>query len=78
VEEDGLTPFLRLREGDVYDFGRPELPFRRTVNSISVATGSGGDDGFVRAMDQDGNIAVLVGLSKGAAASGQAIFKVAP
>ena len=78
VEEDGLTPQLRLRKGDVYDFGRPELPVRRTVSSITVSTGSGGDDGFVRAMDQDGNIAVLVGLMKGTAASGQAIFKVTP
>lgn len=78
VEEDGLTPLLRLRKGDSYDFGRTELPFRRTISSISVATGSGGDDGFVRGMDQDGNIAVLVSLLKGTTASGQAVFKVTP
>ncbi len=78
VEEDGLTPLLRLRKGETYDFGRPELPVRRIVTSISLTTGSGGDDGFARGMDQDGNIAVLVGLSKGTAASGQAIFKVTP
>jgi hypothetical protein len=29
-------------------------------------------------MDQDGNIAVVVGLAKGAAPAGQAIFRVTP
>jgi hypothetical protein len=28
IEEDGLTPILRLRKGDVYEFGRVELPVR--------------------------------------------------
>ena len=78
IEEDGLTPILRLRKGDVYEFGRVELPVRRTIASISVATGSGGDDGFARGIDQDGNVAVVVSLKKGSAASGQAVFKIAP
>jgi hypothetical protein len=78
VSDDAITPTLRLRKGDVYDFGRTELPFRRTITSISVTTGSGGDDGFARGMDQDGGVAVVVDLSKGKAKAGQAAFKVAP
>ena len=78
VAEDGITPSLRLREGDVYNFGNVELPFNRTITSINVTTASGGDDGFARGMDQDGGVAVLVGLSKGSGSAGQAILKIAP
>ena len=78
VEDDGITPVLRLRKGENYNFGVPELPIYRTINSISYTAGSGGDDGFPRAMDQDGNIAVLVGLSKAGVPQGTAIFRVSP
>lgn len=78
LTEDGTTPALRLRKGDVYNFGSTELPINRVVNSIELTAGSGGDDGAPRGMDQDGNVAVLVGLGKGPAKSGQAVFKVAP
>jgi hypothetical protein len=78
IEEDGVIPFLRLRTGDAYNFDSAELPFRRTVTSISVTSGSGGDDGFARGMDQNGFVAVTVGLNKGTVPSGQAVFKVAP
>ena len=37
-----------------------------------------GPDGFPRAMDADGNIAVVVGLRKGTVVAGQAVLKVAP
>jgi hypothetical protein len=78
LTEDGVTPALRLRKGDVYDFGSVELPINRVVNSIALTAGSGGDDGAPRGMDQDGNVAVVVGLNKGTGTSGQAVFKVAP
>lgn len=78
VTQDGVTPTLRLRKGDNYDFGRTELPIRRTITSITLTAGSGGDDGFPRAMDSDGNIAVVVGLKKGTVVAGQAVLKVAP
>jgi hypothetical protein len=78
VAEDGIIPSLRLREGDVYNFGNVELPFERTITSINVTTGSGGDDGFARGMDQDGGVAVLIGLSKGKGSAGQAVLKIAP
>jgi hypothetical protein len=78
IEEDGVIPFLRLRTGDTYNFDSTELPFRRTITSISVTTGSGGDDGFARGMDQNGNVAVTTGLNKGTVPSGQAVFKVTP
>jgi hypothetical protein len=78
VAEDGITPSLRLREGDVYNFGNVELPFHRTITSINVTTGSGGDDGFARGMDQDGGVAVLIGLGKGKSSAGQAVLKIAP
>jgi hypothetical protein len=78
ITEDGVVPFLRLREGDVYDFGVVELPIRRTITSIALTPGSGGDDGFARGIDQNGAVAVTTTLNKGKAKSGQAVFKVAP
>jgi hypothetical protein len=78
VTQDGLTPTLRLRKGDSYNFGRTELPIRRIITSVALTAGSGGDDGFPRAMDSDGNIAVVVGLRNGAVPAGQAVLKVAP
>ena len=78
VSQDGIAPTLRLRKGDDYDFGRTELPIRRTITSISLTTGSGGDDGFARGMDADGNVAVVVGFKHGAVPAGQAVLKVAP
>jgi hypothetical protein len=78
VSEDGVIPLLRLREGDVYDFGLIELPFRRTITSIAITTGSGGDDGFARGIDQNGAVAVTTNLNKGKTKYGQAVFKVAP
>lgn len=78
ISEDGTIPLLRLREGDIYDFGVVELPIRRTITSIALTTGSGGDDGFARGIDQNGAVAIATTLSKGKAKSGQAVFKVAP
>lgn len=77
VAEDGVVPFLRLREGDIYDFGVVELPIRRTITSIALTSGSGGDDGFARGIDQTGAVAVTTTLSKGKTKAGQAVFKVA-
>jgi hypothetical protein len=76
IGEDGVIPFLRLREGDVYNFGVIELPINRTITSIAITAGSGGDDGFARGMDQNGAVAVTTNLNKGKAKSGQAVFKV--
>jgi hypothetical protein len=76
VSEDGVVPFLRLREGDVYNFGVIELPINRTITSIALTSGSGGDDGFARGMDQNGAVAVTTNLNKGKTKSGQAVFKV--
>lgn len=78
VSQDGVTPTLRLRKGDNYDFGRTELPIRRAITSIKLTAGSGGDDGFPRGMDADGNIAVVVTLKKGLLPAGQAVLKIAP
>jgi hypothetical protein len=78
ISEDGVIPLLRLREGDVYDFGLIELPFLRTITSIALTTGSGGDDGFARGIDQNGAVAVTTNLNKGKTKYGQAVFKVAP
>lgn len=78
ISEDGVIPSLRLRKGDIYDFGVVELPVRRTITSIALTTGSGGDDGYARGMDQNGNVAVTVTLNKGKTKSGQAVFKVSP
>jgi hypothetical protein len=78
IAEDGVIPILRLREGDIYDFGVVELPIRRTITSIALTTGSGGDDGFARGIDQNGAVAVTTTLNKGKTKSGQAVFKVAP
>jgi hypothetical protein len=76
IGEDGVIPVLRLREGDIYNFGVIELPINRTITSIAVTSGSGGDDGFARGMDQNGAVAVTTNLNKGKAKSGQAVFKV--
>ena len=73
-----FTPTLRLRKGDKYNFGRTELPIRREITSIKITAGSGGDDGFARGMDADGNIAVLVTLRKGVVQAGEAVLKIAP
>ncbi|HET6406248.1 MAG TPA: choice-of-anchor tandem repeat NxxGxxAF-containing protein [Chthoniobacteraceae bacterium] len=78
VSEDGVLALLKLREGDVYDFGVVELPIRRTITAISLTSGSGGDDGFARGIDQNGAVAVTTNLSKGKTKSGQAVFKIAP
>lgn len=78
VSEDGVTPALRLRKGDVYNFDSTELPFDRTITSIEVTAGSAGDDGFARGMDQNGNVAVLIGLSKAGKPYGQAILTISP
>jgi hypothetical protein len=78
IAEDGVIPFLRLREGDIYDFGVVELPIRRTITSIAITSGSGGDDGFARGIDQNGAVAVTTTLTKGKTKSGQAVFKIAP
>ena len=76
VSEDGVVPFLRLREGDIYNFGVIELPINRAITSIALTSGSGGDDGFARGMDQNGAVAVTTNLNKGKTKSGQAVFKV--
>lgn len=78
VAEDGTTPLLRLRKGEIYNFGRAELSVNRTITSIAVRTGSGGDDGSARGMDQDGNVAVVIGLAKAGLPAGQAMLKVSP
>jgi hypothetical protein len=78
VSEDGVTPALRLRKGESYNFGSTELPFNRTITSIAVTSGSAGDDGFARGIDQDGNVAVLIGLGKAGSPYGQAILQVSP
>ncbi len=78
VSEDGVSPLLRLRKGELYNFGRTELPFYRSITSIALIPGSAGDDGFARAMDQDGNVAVLVGLGKAGLPYGQAVLKISP
>jgi hypothetical protein len=70
-----VTPALRLRKGESYNFGSTELPFNRTITSIAVTAGSAGDDGFARAIDQDGYVAVLIGLGKAGSPYGQRFFK---
>jgi hypothetical protein len=57
---------------------RVELPCAGRLPRSVSRPGSGGDDGFARGIDQDGNVAVAVSLKKGSAGSGQAVFKVAP
>jgi hypothetical protein len=78
VAEDGSTPVLRLRKGDTYNFHSEQLPFRRTITSIDITPGSGGDDGFPRGMDANGNMGVVVTFSKNGSEQGRAIIKVAP
>jgi len=78
VAEDGVTPVLRLRKGDTYNFHTEQLPFRRTITSLDITSGSGGDDGFQRGMDINGNMGVVVTFSKNGTEQGSAVIKVTP